>query len=511
MTRGGDGWGEGYITDVAYTPGYYPHQSPLHLQLACLLGGVAGIDIGQETSLSYLELGCGFGFGALMLAVSNPAWRVIGIDFHPAHIATARELAAEAGVTNATFIEADLATLASDPVARDIPPADVATMHGLWSWVADPVRDGIVALLGSKVRPGGTVQVSYNSLPGWQSALGLQRVMREAGKRFTTRSDRQAAKGAEIVRALADAKAVHLQGGFLRGLLERLGSRESSYLAHEYMVASWRPCFHADVVASLAPAKLSWVGSAHLLENFSLLVLDEATRSIVERFDDAVMRELIKDMCISRSLRQDVFVRGARRLSDAERHTALSDVMLALLRSPEKVEWAVDVPSGRANLERSFFGPIVERLGRGPCRVGDLMRLPGLEGRGNPGEIVGMLVGSNQAMRVLAAGTEPDLRVRRLNAAVARRFVRPDNFNHGMALATSGSGAPLFCPMLDLFVASRLQENQAFDAAAWAAELGADQPESERQRLREFIDVLVTERTPVWRHVGVLPPASGVV
>jgi hypothetical protein len=223
------------------------------------------------------------------------------------------------------------------------------------------------------------------------------------------------------------------------------------------------------------------------------------------------MQELIKDMCISRSLRQDVFVRGARRLSDAERNTALSDIMLALLRSPEKVEWAVDVPSGRANLERTFFGPIVERLAQGPCRVSDLMRLPGLARRGNPGEVVGMLVGSNQAMRVLAPGTEPDLHVRRLNGAAARRFVRPDNLSRGMALASSGSGAPLSCPMLDLSVASRLQANQASDAAAWAAELGADQPESERQRLQEFIDILVTERTPVWRHVGVLPPALGIV
>jgi SAM-dependent methyltransferase len=511
MVQIGDSWGDGYVTDIEYVPGYYPHQSPLHLRLACLLGGVAGVEIRPETALSYLELGCGYGFGALVLAASNPTWRVTGIDFHPAHVAAARELAAEAGIANATFIEADLATLASGPLARDIPPADVATLHGLWSWVADPVRDGIVALLGSKVRPGGVVQVSYNSLPGWQSAIGLQRVMREAGKRLATRSDRQAAKGAEIVRVLADAKAVHLQGGFLQRLLEHFGTRNGAYLAHEYMTAAWRPCFHADVVSALAPAKLSWVASAHLLENFVALVLDAEARKIVDRFDDAGMRELIKDMCVSRSLRQDVFVRGARRLSDAERDASLAEVMLALLRSPEKVEWEVDVPSGKANLNQSFFGLIVEKLAKGPCRVGDLLRLPGLEGRGSAAEIVGMLVGSNQAMPVLASGAVPDRRARRLNAAAARQFVRADNLTRGMALATSGSGAPLSCPMLDLLVASRLQANPVCDAAAWAAELGADQPESERQRLREFIDMLVSERTPIWRHVGVLPPASGAV
>ena len=120
-----------------------------------------------------------------------------------------------------------------------------------------------------------------------------------------------------------------------------------------------------------------------------------------------------------------------------------------------------------------------------------------------------MLVGSNQALRVLAAGSEPDSRVQRLNAAAARRFVRPDNLSQGMALATTGSGTPLSCPMLDLFVASRLQANPVCDAAPGPPMLGANHPESERQSLQEFIDLLVTERTPIWRRLGVLPRGVG--
>src|SRR6202035_3779509 len=131
MTRIGDSWGAGYTTDVAYIPGYYPNQSPLHLHLACLIGGVEGIAIGPGTPLSYLELGCGHGYGALLLAASNPAWRVTGIDFSPGHIAAARELAGEAGIANARFIEGDLATLADGPLAGQIPEADVATLHGV--------------------------------------------------------------------------------------------------------------------------------------------------------------------------------------------------------------------------------------------------------------------------------------------------------------------------------------------------------------------------------------------
>jgi SAM-dependent methyltransferase len=512
MISAGDSWGAGYVTDIAYIPGYYPNQSPLHLHLACLLGGVSGIDITPDTALSYLELGCGHGFGALVLAASNPVWQVTGIDFNPAHIAAARELAAEAGIGNATFIEADLASLAGGPLSRDIPVVDVATMHGLWSWVADPVREGIVALLDSKVRPGGVVQMSYNALPGWQSAMGMQRLLREAGQRLATRSDRQAEAGAETVRALAAANAGHLRGGaFLQSLVERLGAHNRAYLAHEYMTTAWRPCFHADVVAALAGAKLDWVASAQLIENFTTLMLGDEALKILGRFDDAIMRELVKDMCLNRPLRQDVFVRGARRLSNGERDAVLSEVMLALLCPPDKFEWEFEVPTGKADLDRSFFGPIVEALGEAPRRVRDLLDLPKLQRRGSPGEVIGMLVGTQQVTRILAPATEPDARVRRLNEAAARRFVRIDNLSNSAALATSGTGAPLSCPMLDLFVASKLQGSPAPDAAAWANALGADRPEAERHRLQTFINRLMNERAPIWRRLGALPSASNAL
>jgi SAM-dependent methyltransferase len=508
MTGNAAHWSGGYTTDTTYIPGYYPNQSPLQLHLACLLGSVTGVDPAAGP-LCYLELGCGHGFGALVLAASNPKWTVTGIDFNPAHIAAARALANETGIANAHFIEADLATLSREPLARDVPDADVVTMHGLWSWVADTVRAGIVDLLASKVKPGGVVQLSYNALPAWQGAIGMQRLVREAGLRLATRSDRQAEAGIEVARALIDANAGHLsENTFARSLLDHVERANSAYLAHEYMTASWRPCFHADVVSALARAKLDWVASAQLLENFAQLMLNDEARQVAARFDDPIMRELVKDMCLSRSLRQDVFVRGPRRLSQKERDAALDDIMLALLCRPDAFVWEIDAPVGKANFERRFFGPIVETLGTGPRCVADLLALPGLPRRDNPTEVVGMLVGSQQAMRVLATPAPPDATVRQLNAAAARHFARSDTLNNSMALATSGSGAPLPCPMLDLFVAARLQNGADADPIGWANELGAEYPEEARGRLTKFIDQLLAERVPIWRQLGALPSVS---
>jgi Predicted methyltransferase regulatory domain len=116
-------------------------------------------------------------------------------------------------------------------------------------------------------------------------------------------------------------------------VLERNRQSHPDYLAHEFMNAARRPTFHADLVLALRAAKLEWVASAALLENFSPPMLHDDTRAVFDRFDEPLMQELVKDICIERGLRQDVFVRGTRR-----RPAATPRARWRLLRTPRQVE-----------------------------------------------------------------------------------------------------------------------------------------------------------------------------
>jgi hypothetical protein len=200
------------------------------------------------------------------------------------------------------------------------------------------------------------------------------------------------------------------------------------------MNAAWRPTFHADLVLALRAAKLEWVASAALLENFSPLMLHDEARPVFDRFDDPLMRELVKDICIERQLRQDVFVRGARRLSTRERDASLGEVTLALACPVEQFVWEFEVPVGKATIERGFFAHR-SQLAEGPKRVCDLA-FPDLPRRDNLGELIGMLVGTGQALPLSGQPAEPEPQVLRLNALAPRRFARFDNLTSGMALAT---------------------------------------------------------------------------
>jgi SAM-dependent methyltransferase len=501
------GWGGGYVTDIEYMPGYYKQQSPAQLAIACIMGGMACDVLDRFETLSYIELGCGQGYGAMVLAASNPGWRVTAVDFNPAHIAAARSAAAEAGLDNITFLEADLATLAEDPSFASIPEADVISLHGVWSWVPVPVREGILRVLAGKLRPGGLAHVSYNALPGWQAVLGMQRLVREAGIRMAGRSDRQAMAGMAVVEALNEAGAKHLrQSAFVQALIDRLKHSPIEYVAHEYMNETWSPCFHADVVAAMRGAKLDWVASASLPENFNALTLTDDQRQVAERFDDPAMRELIKDSCLDRALRHDVFVRGARRVNAATRDALLREVTLALAVPREEFRFEVEMPAGKAELGREFYGAVADALAEAPCRVADLLALPGRSTQSeNPAEIIAMLVGTDQAYIVARPQAVQAPAAQRFNAVSARRLVAVDSIGQAGAMASTLLGAGLRCPLLDLYVLDRQRRacGAPVDPAQLAQHLGPMLEADEREKLRIAIEHAMQRRGPIWRMSGV--------
>ena len=138
----------------------------------------------------------------------------------------------------------------------------------------------------------------------------------------------------------------------------------------------------------------------------------------------------------------------------------LGNAVLGLMCPEAEFGWELEMPSGSAELEGRFFGPIVRELVQGPRRVYELLALQELPRHDNPAELVGMLVGTDQALPLLAPPGAPDPRIILFNRLAAKHFVRPGNLNSGIAFAASGTGAPVPCTMLDLFVAARVDEKQ---------------------------------------------------
>jgi SAM-dependent methyltransferase len=492
-------WNDGYIVDIAYMSGWYRQQSPAMLALACLLNGAEVPMPAGDEPVHVLELGCGQGYGALLLAASNPTWRITAVDFNPGHIAAARAWSAEARLDNIVFVEADLATLAEDAAAKDIPQADFVTLHGVWTWVSPAVQAGIVRLLRDKVRAGGVVHVSYNVLPSWGARLGMQRLIHDSGRLLAGRSDRQVQEGIALSRSLLAAGAQHLnQPASTAPFLEQLSQLPVAYLAHELMNGHWKPCFMSEVAAAFADAKLEWVGSSNLVENFPGLTLTGPQLAVQQRFDDPLMRELIKDMCIDRALRHDVFVRGARRMAPVLRDALLMDVNIGLSIPPDDLPAEAGIPAGKVELSQAFYRPVVDSMADGPKRVADLLHLERAQGRkDNPAELLGILVGLGYAEPAVRPASGPGNAAMRFNQVVLHRLLRTESIDRAAGAASLRMGTGMPVTLFELLIADQVRQGNT-DTAQLATAMRLP-PER-----HDAIDTVKRSRLPVLRAAGVV-------
>lgn len=349
-------WSDGYMTEVAYTFGYYPELNPLRARLALLDAGIVPPDIGVAC-----ELGFGQGISVnIHAAAAGAAW--YGTDFNPAHAGFARELAAD------TPLAARLSDAAFDAYCRrdDLPEFDFIALHGIWSWISDANRSAIAGLIERKLKVGGLVYVSYNTQPGWAATGPLTQLMGgfdaalnppgigpaarvDAALDF---ADRLLASGAQYGKANPQA-IEHLR---------RMRSHDRRYLAHEYFNRDWLPMPFERMRGWMEGARLSFATSAHFLDHVPMLNLSLTQQELLTDIPDAGFRETARDFIVNRHFRRDYWVRGARRLAGSERTERLRAQRVILGAPAAKVKLKVAGAQGEASLHEEVYRPILDAL-----------------------------------------------------------------------------------------------------------------------------------------------------
>ena len=505
-------WSDGYVSDVGYTTGFYRELAPSFLHFAALIQGQAAPDPAQP--FTYCELGCGQGFATNVLAAAYPHGRFVGIDFNPAQIANARRLAADGGLDNVTFRD-DSFRQAADLPADDLPMFDFVTLHGIYSWVSPENRQALVRFIERKLKPGGLVYVSYNCMPGWAALEPFQRLLREHADRNPARSDHQAGAGMAFVQKLRDAEMSYFtQNPRVGKVLDAAKDKDRAYLAHEYLNGTWQPLFFPDVAKELSAAKLDYVGSASLLENFESIALTKAAREAIAEVGDSDFREMLKDYASNQQFRRDIYVKGADALTSPEKKESLLDLPFQPLVSHDQVTFTFRTPLGQATGQTKVYEPLVQELWAGNNTVRKIAA--------NTGFDFGTLL---QALAALVANgcvhparTDGDAAIsRQFNAAVARKVLLGHPFRY-VAAPVAGNG--IHASDVELTILSALSEGVAPETeplakAAWGhfrrvgrrltregqpIEDEQDNLDELQTRTRNFLE----SRLQVWRDLGVL-------
>ena len=156
--------------DVVPYPGYVHNQT--HPDRLAVIGTLLGMQPAQVRSCRVLELGCGEGANLLPMAASLPNSEFVGIDRTAYAIDKGKTMARSLGLKNISLQELDL---------LDLPPDfgefDYIIAHGIYAWVPDQIKDKIMWICNSHLKPQGIAYVSYNAYPGGHIADMLRNML----------------------------------------------------------------------------------------------------------------------------------------------------------------------------------------------------------------------------------------------------------------------------------------------------------------------------------------------
>jgi SAM-dependent methyltransferase len=400
-------WTSGYVTDLGYVHGFYRELTPTILSFAALLNGFAGPD--PNAPLAYCELGCGQGFSANLIAAANPHIDVHATDFNPVHVHGASFLAMMAGTKNVQFYDDSFADFSAQP---DLPDFDMIVLHGIYSWISTENRRHIIDFIRKKLKVGGLVYVSYNALPGWASLMPLRRLMID-----------QSGDSARAT-ALRVQKAIEFLGSFAAANPHFLATHTTAkntveafkqptvinYIAHEYFNADLTPFYHADVVSELGDAKVTYVGSAAILENLEGASLMPEHAAFLQKVPTRLEKETLRDFLVNQQFRRDIFVRGPLPISfiESEFHWNRQRFILSVPRA--EIEPQIKHGRGEVGLRPEVLEPLADALADGPRTVAQLFTNPKVRELPRQAvlEALAALVGVEYVQPALDEATEQD-------------------------------------------------------------------------------------------------------
>lgn len=383
-------WTAGYVSEIAYTYGYYPELNPQRARLALLSAGLLPPEFRHAC-----ELGFGQGVSVnIHAAAAGAVWH--GTDFNPTQTAFAQDMARASGVA-AHLRDQAFAEFCADPT---LPEFDFIGLHGVWSWVSDANREVLVDFLRRKLAVGGVLCISYNTMPGWASFAPMRHLMAQHmgvlgsdGQGITARID-----GALdfVGRLFATQPLFARANPLVAERVEAMKGYNRHYLAHEFFNRDWHPMHVATVADWLAPAKLSYACSANLTEHVPALGLTPEQRSLLAEIPDRMFRETVRDFMLNTQFRRDYWVKGRREASPLQLVERLRAERVVLAVPRQEVSLTLPGPLGEVTLNPAVYGPVLDALAdHAPRAIGELP-LPAQGGFGQLLEAVLLLCGSGQ-------------------------------------------------------------------------------------------------------------------
>ena len=295
-------------SELGYKSMPFPYTTPATLEAYAAL---VGISAPNPKTARVLELGATYGGNIISQALFNPDATFVGIELSQEQVEKGNEVIANAGLTNVSLVQSDIASIGSE-----IGTFDYIIAHGVYSWVDDGVKDALLRLIDEHLAEDGIAYISYNTYPGWHTMDEVRQLMM-----FSNRDKAQFNHTEKVLHGKTIGSIVGSQilkydnlkernSKFL-GALRSIMQKDEYYVGHDHLEPNNDPVYFYQFNDHLEAHNLAYLCDADLtlsmVRSFDADIADTLDKLAL---NDHVAQEQYLDFMLDTTFRKSIICKA---------------------------------------------------------------------------------------------------------------------------------------------------------------------------------------------------------
>lgn len=295
-------------SELGYKSMPFPYTTPATLEAYAALVGVSAPN---PKTARVLELGATYGGNIISQALFNPDATFVGIELSQEQVEKGNEVIANAGLTNVSLVQSDIASIGSE-----IGTFDYIIAHGVYSWVDDGVKDALLRLIDEHLAEDGIAYISYNTYPGWHTMDEVRQLMIFSNRDKTQFNHKEKVLHGKTIGSIVGSQILKYdnlkeRNSKFLGALRSVMQKDEYYVGHDHLEPNNDPVYFYQFNDHLGAHNLAYLCDADLtlsmVRSFDADIADTLDKLAL---NDHVAQEQYLDFILDTTFRKSIICKA---------------------------------------------------------------------------------------------------------------------------------------------------------------------------------------------------------
>lgn len=295
-------------SELGYKSMPFPYTTPATLEAYAALVGVSAPN---PKTARVLELGATYGGNIISQALFNPDATFVGIELSQEQVEKGNEVISNAGLTNVSLIQSDIASIGSE-----IGTFDYIIAHGVYSWVDDGVKDALLRLIDEHLAEDGIAYISYNTYPGWHTMEEVRQLMMFSNRDKAQFNHKEKVLHGKTIGSIVGSQILKYdnlkeRNSKFLGALRSVMQKDEYYVGHDHLEPNNDPVYFYQFNDHLEAHNLAYLCDADLtlsmVRSFDADIADTLDKLAL---NDHVAQEQYLDFMLDTTFRKSIICKA---------------------------------------------------------------------------------------------------------------------------------------------------------------------------------------------------------